>query len=208
MFTGIIEEILKIDFLEVSSDIMRLGISVPNEWLSSLSIGGSVAVNGVCLTITTIENSLVYFDLIPETYQLTTFRNAALFDQCNVERAATLGAQIGGHLTSGHIIDTATIIKIKKSNKHQINTILCDKKWMKYILHKGFVTLDGASLTVVNPSPDGMFDIHLIPETLNKTLFGIKRENELINLEIDPQTQATVDTVERIITQQYYNYKN
>ncbi|MGW1371554.1 riboflavin synthase subunit alpha, partial [Providencia hangzhouensis] len=159
------------------------------------------AHNGCCLTVTKIDGERVSFDLIKETLRLTNLGELQEGDVVNIERAAKYGDEIGGHVVSGHIMTTAEISKIFTSeDNHQIWLSIRDKSLMKYILHKGFVAIDGISLTVGDVI-NNRFCVHLIPETLERTTLGKKRLGDKINIEIDPQTQAIVDTVERVLNQ-------
>lgn len=171
------------------------------ELLVGLETGASVAHNGCCLTVTKIDGEYVSFDLIKETLRLTNLGELKVGDVVNIERAAKYGDEIGGHVVSGHIVTTAEISKIFTSeDNHQIWLSIYDKALMKYILHKGFVAIDGISLTVGDVI-NNRFCVHLIPETLARTTLGLKRLGDKVNIEIDPQTQAIVDTVERVLLQ-------
>ncbi len=121
----------------------------------------------------------------------------------NIERAAKFSDEIGGHLMSGHIMTTAEICKIIQSeNNREVWFKLQDAEQIKYILHKGFVGIDGISLTVGDVTKS-KFCVHLIPETLERTTLGAKKLGHRVNIEIDPHTQAIVDTVERVLAQRY-----
>ncbi|WP_312464295.1 riboflavin synthase subunit alpha, partial [Pantoea endophytica] len=122
-------------------------------------------------------------------------------DVVNIERAAKFSDEIGGHLMSGHIMTTAEICKIIQSeNNREIWFKLQDATQIKYILHKGFVGIDGISLTVGDVTKS-KFCVHLIPETLERTTLGAKKFGHKVNIEIDPHTQAIVETVERVLAQ-------
>ncbi len=167
--------------------------------LDGLETGASVAHNGCCLTVTEIKGNQVSFDLMKETLRITNLGELQPGDWVNVERAAKFSDEIGGHLMSGHIMTTAEIAKILTSeNNRQIWFKVQDKQLMKYILYKGFIGIDGISLTVGEVTPT-RFCVHLIPETLERTTLGKKKLGERVNIEIDPQTQAVVDTVERVL---------
>jgi riboflavin synthase len=151
------------------------------------------------LTVTAIEGNRVSFDLIKETLRLTNLGDLKLGSVVNIERAAKFSDEIGGHIMSGHIICTAEISKIFTSeNNRQIWFKIADAALMKYVLHKGFIGIDGISLTIGEVVKKS-FCVHLIPETLERTTLGKKRLGDKVNIEIDPQTQAVVDTVERVL---------
>ncbi|KHN50583.1 riboflavin synthase [Pectobacterium fontis] len=199
MFTGIVQGTAPVVSIEEKSNFRTHVVQLPPELLPGLEPGASVAHNGCCLTVTAIDGDRVSFDLMKETLRLTNLGDIHEGDVVNIERAAKFGDEIGGHVMSGHIMCTAEVVKIQVSeNNHQIWFRLADETLMKYVLHKGFVGIDGISLTVGEVTR-GRFCVHLIPETLNRTTLGQKRLGHRINIEIDPQTQAVVDTVERVL---------
>ncbi|MFW5410896.1 riboflavin synthase subunit alpha [Pectobacterium brasiliense] len=199
MFTGIVQGTAPVVSIEEKSNFRTHIVQLPPELLLGLVPGASVAHNGCCLTVTAIDGDRVSFDLMKETLRLTNLGDIHEGDVVNIERAAKFGDEIGGHVMSGHIMCTAEVVKIQVSeNNHQIWFRLADEALMKYVLHKGFVGIDGISLTVGEVTR-GRFCVHLIPETLNRTTLGQKRLGNRINIEIDPQTQAVVDTVERVL---------
>lgn len=198
MFTGIVRALCPIKDILQSPNNKQIIVQLPAELSHNLSLGASIAVDGVCLTAVSQHGSLVTFDVIPETLQRTTLKNLQINTLVNIERAAAIGDEIGGHLLSGHIWGTVTIVKKQNYADYSILTCSCPQEWTKYLVPKGFVSLDGASLTLVEVNPKGEFSVHLIPETLQRTTLGIKKVGDLINLELDSQTQAIVDTIERL----------
>lgn len=201
MFTGIVQGTAPIIAITERANFRTHVTKFTPELLVGLETGASVAHNGCCLTVTKIEGENVSFDLIKETLRLTNLGELKEGDVVNIERAAKYGDEIGGHVVSGHIVTTAEISKIFTSeDNHQIWLSIYDKALMKYILHKGFVAIDGISLTVGDVI-NNRFCVHLIPETLARTTLGSKRLGDKVNIEIDPQTQAIVDTVERVLHQ-------
>lgn len=201
MFTGIVQGTAPIIAITERANFRTHVMKFTPELLVGLETGASVAHNGCCLTVTKIEGENVSFDLIKETLRLTNLGELKEGEVVNIERAAKYGDEIGGHVVSGHIVTTAEISKIFTSeDNHQIWLSIYDKALMKYILHKGFVAIDGISLTVGDVI-NNRFCVHLIPETLARTTLGSKRLGDKVNIEIDPQTQAIVDTVERVLHQ-------
>lgn len=201
MFTGIVQGTAKIVSIE-EKELFRTHIAeLPEELLPGLALGASVAHNGCCLTVTAIDGNRVSFDLIKETLRVTNLGDLQQGDVVNIERAAKFSDEIGGHLMSGHIMTTAEICKIIQSeNNREIWFKIQDPAQMKYILHKGFVGIDGISLTVGDVTKS-KFCVYLIPETLERTTLGAKKLGHRVNIEIDPHTQAIVDTVERVLAQ-------
>ncbi|MFC3395405.1 riboflavin synthase subunit alpha [Brenneria rubrifaciens] len=202
MFTGIVQGTAPVVSIDEKSNFRTHVLKLPPELLPGLVPGASVAHNGCCLTVTSLAGDCVSFDLMKETLRLTNLGEVKAGDRVNVERAAKIGDEIGGHVMSGHIICTAEVVKILVSeNNHQIWFRLADESLMKYVLHKGFIGIDGISLTIGEVTRS-RFCVHLIPETLNRTTLGQKRLGHRVNIEIDPQTQAVVDTVERVLASQ------
>ncbi len=199
MFTGIVQGTAEVVIIEAKESFQTHTIRLCGEMLSGLAIGASVAHNGCCLTVTKIAGDLVSFDLMQATLKLTNLGTLRVGDRVNIERAAKFGDEIGGHSMSGHISTTATIDQIIDTpNNRTIWFKLPYDDAMKYILAKGYIGVDGCSLTIGEVEAD-RFNVHLIPETLNRTLFGQRNVGESVNLEFDPQTQAIVDTVERVL---------
>ncbi|MGL9721181.1 riboflavin synthase subunit alpha [Symbiopectobacterium sp.] len=201
MFTGIVQGTAPVVSIDEKTNFRTHVVKLPPELLTGLVTGASIANNGCCLTVTAIDGDRVSFDLMKETLRLTNLGDITPGDLVNIERAAKYGDEIGGHVMSGHIMCTAEVVKILTSeNNHQIWFRLSDESQMKYVLHKGFIGIDGISLTVSEVTRS-RFCVHLIPETLQRTTLGQKRLGNRINIEIDPQTQAVIDTVERVLAQ-------
>ena len=199
MFTGIVQGTAPVVSIDEKSNFRTHVVKFPQELLPDLELGASVAHNGCCLTVTKVEGDLVSFDLMKETLRITNLGDVTVGSVVNLERAAKFNDEIGGHLMSGHIICTAEIVKILTSeNNRQIWFKMPNPELMKYVLHKGFIGIDGISLTIGEVTKS-RFCVHLIPETLQRTTLGVKRLGDKVNIEIDPQTQAVVDTVERVL---------
>lgn len=199
MFTGIVQGTAPLVAIDEKPNFRTHIVEMSDELLPGLELGASVAHNGCCLTVTTIAGNCVSFDLIKETLRLTNLGDLKAGDVVNVERAAKFNDEIGGHLMSGHIICTAEVAKIYTSeNNRQIWLRMPNIDLIKYVLHKGFIGIDGISLTI-DEVINNRFCVHLIPETLERTTLGKKCLGDKINIEIDPQTQAVVDTVERVL---------
>lgn len=199
MFTGIVQGTAPVVSIDEKSNFRTHVVKFPQELLPDLELGASVAHNGCCLTVTKVEGGLVSFDLMKETLRITNLGDVTVGSVVNLERAAKFSDEIGGHLMSGHIICTAEIVKILTSeNNRQIWFKMPNPELMKYVLHKGFIGIDGISLTIGEVTKS-RFCVHLIPETLQRTTLGVKRLGDKVNIEIDPQTQAVVDTVERVL---------
>ena len=199
MFTGIVQGVGEIIAIrEPSADFRTHVVKLPDGMTEHLQIGASVANNGCCLTITQINGDTVSFDLMKETLEKTNLGRLKTGDAVNLERAARFGDEIGGHLMSGHITATTEILRIERTEHNTTMHFALPAALKPYILPKGFVGLDGCSLTIGSVGEDS-FCVHLIPETLRRTLFGTRQAGDTVNLEIDPQTQAIVDAVGRIL---------
>ncbi|QOF68802.1 riboflavin synthase subunit alpha [Actinobacillus sp. GY-402] len=200
MFTGIVQGTAQIQSIVEKANFRTHTVKMPQELLADLEIGASVANNGVCLTVTKIDGDLVSFDLMTETLHITNLGGLKTGDRVNIERAMKFGAEVGGHILSGHVYCAAKVVqRIPSENNLQIWFELPTPDVMKYILTKGFIAVDGISLTV-SEVKENRFSVNLIPETVHRTLIAKREVGDLVNIEIDPQTQAIVDTVERYLT--------
>ena len=201
MFTGIVQGTGKIIHIhQPSADFRSHTVALPEHMVHNLQIGASIAHNGCCLTITQINGNQATFDLMAETLAKTNLGSLKTGDSVNLERAARFGDEIGGHPMSGHIIATTPISRIEHSAHNRTLYFRLPPQLAAYILPKGFIGLDGCSLTIGDVTAHE-FSVHLIPETLQRTLFGSRKVGDSINIEIDAQTQAIVDTVERVLAQ-------
>lgn len=202
MFTGIIRGCFPIVKIDEKPGLKTFYIDFPPEYLNDLQIGASVAINGACMTVTEIQKTVVLFDAMLETLQKTNLGGVKVGDGVNVERSAKMSDEIGGHLMSGHVMTTAEIVKIETPENNHVVTFQVAAGFMKYIFDKGFIGLDGASLTIVNPNKEtGTFDVWLIPETLRLTAYANRKVGDRVNVEIDSRTQTIVDTVEQVLAQ-------
>jgi riboflavin synthase len=200
MFTGIVQGTAKVISIIKKTGLQTHTITLPDAYTQQLEIGASIAHNGCCLTVTEVNGDNVTFDLMQETLRLTNLGDLVEGDLINFERAAKFGDEIGGHVMSGHIIDTVTVAEIITSENNKTLWFKAPQSLIKYILPKGFVGLNGCSLTI-GDVVDDTFSVHLIPETLERTTFGQSVTGDRVNLEIDANTQAVVDTVERVMQQ-------
>ena len=199
MFTGIVQGMGRVVSVEQpAADFRTHTVELPEDMAGGLQTGASVAHNGCCLTVTETDGRTARFDLMAETLDKTNLGRLKAGDLVNLERAARFGDEIGGHLMSGHITATTEILRIERTEHNTTMHFALPSALKPYILPKGFAGLDGCSLTIGSVGEDS-FCVHLIPETLRRTLFGTRQAGDTVNLEIDPQTQAVVDTVGRIL---------
>ncbi|MEN9557787.1 MAG: riboflavin synthase subunit alpha [Candidatus Parcubacteria bacterium] len=195
MFSGIVKQTSPVVSIDHREGLSMIRVAL-GSYAEGLNRGASVSIAGVCLTATDIKDGDVCFDMMQETLQKTTLGSLRVGDAVNTERSIRASDEIGGHRVSGHITGMAEIIRIDTPPNNRILTLRVDPAWIPFILPKGFIALDGCSLTVVDVGAD-TFTVHLIPETLALTTFGRKTVGDHVNLEIDPTTQAIVETVRR-----------
>ncbi len=198
MFTGIVQGQGQIQDIISKEGLKTFKVKLPSELSFALIEGASIANNGCCLTITRVEEGCVYFDLMQETLKLTNLGQLKVGDWVNLERAARFGDEIGGHMMSGHIICTAMVDEVLITPNNRTVWFDVPEFVRKYIFPKGFIGIDGISLTI-GEVKGNRFNVHLIPETIARTNLGKRQKGEAVNIEVDPQTQATVDTVERVL---------
>ena len=197
MFSGIVQGIAEVSEHVLGEGSSKLVLEFPTSALDGASVGASIAIDGICLTVVEVFDRSSSFDVVGETIARTTIGECTVGGYVNFERAAKYGGEIGGHEMSGHISTTAEITEISNPDGNHVLTLKVAPEWMRYILVKGFIGLDGASLTVASLNPAGTFTVWLVPETLARTCFSMRQVGDIINVEIDAKTQAIVDTVER-----------
>lgn len=200
MFTGIVQGVARVAAIESRPGLHSLTLQLPAGFDADLAIGASVACDGVCLTVTERPApDVARFDVMAQTLSLTTLGALGTGSGLNVERAAKEGAEIGGHPLSGHVDASATIAEIRRPDNNQVLRFALPAPWMRYVFAKGYVGVNGCSLTVAEahrePGGAGWFEVWLIPETLRMTTFGDKRVGDLVHIEIERSTQVVVDTV-------------
>jgi riboflavin synthase len=179
MFTGIVEEIGVVK--EASDD--RLAVKA-RKVLEEIKVGDSIAVNGVCLTVVSLENHDFSVNVMPETLRRTNLGGLHYNNQVNLERALVVGGRLGGHFVSGHVDDTGEVMDVTSEETARIIRISTPAKLRPYIMNKGFITVDGVSLTVVGLD-DSSFVVSLVAYTMEHTTLGGKRPGDIVNLEAD-----------------------
>ncbi len=206
MYTGIVQAMLPASRVERKPGLMSFSLPFPTVLSDELELGASVAVNGVCFTVTQIDGQEVSFDAISETLALSNIKYLEPGTQVNIERSAKAGAEVGGHILSGHVIGTAELIQIEESDNNRRLTFRGEPDWMRFIFNKGFLAVNGCSLTVAAiDKTAATFSINLIPETLARTNFALLCTGDEVNIELDQQTQVIVETVERVLAERFLN---
>ncbi|MAV97212.1 MAG: riboflavin synthase [Gammaproteobacteria bacterium] len=196
MFSGIVQEFSKKTEVKSKDYGINLSVRVTKKFTKGLKKGDSVAVNGVCLTVKKFNSDTINFDVIHESLKLTNLKSLNSDLPLNLERSLKMGDEIGGHLVSGHIHSKGKILDFKKS-KETLLKIELPKSIKGYILKKGYVALNGISLTVVNVDSKS-FSVSLIPETLENTNLKFLKKGDLLNIEADQQTVAIVETIKKL----------
>jgi len=200
MFTGIVQGVATIAAITDRPGLRTFTLNFPAGFAVGLEIGASVACDGVCLTVTTLRGpDAADFDVMQQSLNLTTLAGLQQGSRINVERAAKDGAEIGGHPLSGHVDFVATVEAIRQPENNHVIRIAVPAPWMRYVFAKGYIAVNGASLTVAEAGRardgSGWFEVWLIPETLRMTTFGEKGVGASLHIEIERQTQVLVDTV-------------
>ncbi|MCL4459875.1 MAG: riboflavin synthase [Chloroflexi bacterium] len=179
MFTGIVEEVGKVR--EVRADRLTIKARLV---LTDLKPGDSIAVNGACLTVARRGEDWFAVAVMPETIKRTNLSQLVSGDRVNLERALPLGGRLGGHFVQGHIDDVGRVLTLRREKEAIVMRFAAPPEVMRYIVEKGFIAVDGVSLTVT-ACDDAFFDVSLVKYTRENTNLGEKRSGDLVNLEVD-----------------------
>jgi len=201
MFTGIVQGVARVSALTERPGLVSLTLALPPGFAAGLEIGASVAVDGVCLTVTALAGTdAAAFDVMQQSLALTTLAGLRPGSRVNVERAARDGAEIGGHPLSGHVDGQGRIVQVRRPENNRVLRIALPPALVRYVFAKGYVAVNGCSLTAAEVDRRaGWFEVWLIPETLRMTTFADKQEGDAVNIEIERQTQVFVDTVREAV---------
>ncbi len=204
MFTGIVQGTAEIVAIEEAEAFRTHVVVLSDELCQGLEPGASVSHNGVCLTVTAIEGQQVRFDLMRETLKVTNLGALRVGDRVNIERAARFGDEIGGHAMSGHIMAMAELVELDEAPNNRRLWFEVPHGLGRFLFAKGYIGVDGISLTIgdvraANVDHGPRFCVDLIPETLARTILVDRVPGDRVNIEVDPQTQAIVETVERVL---------
>jgi riboflavin synthase len=183
MFTGIIEDVGKIQSIAQGQNTMELTIS-SKKILEDVQLGDSIAVNGVCLTVTCFTSKQFTVDVMPETVKATNLQSLQTGAHVNLERAMPANGRFGGHFVSGHVDGTGIILKKRPAANAVYIDIAISEVLSKYCLLKGSIAIDGISLTIFDLQPR-LVTVSLIPHTYRETALGMKKERDLVNIETD-----------------------
>ena len=183
MFTGIVEELGTVESVEDQGDAIRLTVRAETV-LGGTGLGDSIAVNGCCLTVTTIDDGTWTADVMQETLDKTSLHGVQPGDRVNLERAVTADKRLGGHIVQGHVDGVGHVLARTPSEHWEVVEVAMPESMAPYLVDKGSVTVDGVSLTVVEARPTS-FTVSLIPETLARTTLGHRQVGDRVNLETD-----------------------
>ena len=181
MFTGIIEKIGKVSRVTEKNISQVIGIRIDD---FNSALGDSICINGVCLTVEDIDDNIYSFSISPETYNLSNFKNIKKNDDVNIEKSLTINKLLSGHIVQGHVDTCSEITELKKIDNSWYVKIKIDSTYMKYIIQKGSITLDGVSLTINEVYTDE-FSVMVIPHTYSNTIFKNYKIGSILNTEID-----------------------
>ena len=181
MFTGIIETIGKVSHVTEKNISQVIGIRIDD---FNSALGDSICINGVCLTVEDIDDNIYSFSISPETYELSNFKNIKKNDDVNIEKSLTINKLLSGHIVQGHVDTCSEITELKKIDNSWYVKIKIDSTYMKYIIQKGSITLDGVSLTINEVYTDE-FSVMVIPHTYSNTIFKNYKIGSILNTEID-----------------------
>lgn len=202
MFTGIVQGYCEVADVSDQPGLRRLTLRLGDSLTAGLETGASVAVNGVCLTVTAVDGGDVRFDVIRETLELSNLGDVRAGARVNIERSFRVGDEVGGHILSGHVSGVAVLARVETAENERNLYFQVPQELLKYLSYKGFVSLDGASLTIAHIDKDvAELGVCLIPETIRRTTLGAIEAGDRVNLEVDPQTQTIVETVERVLAE-------
>ena len=197
MFTGIVQGVARVARITDRPGLRSIELALPSGFDDGLAIGASVACDGLCLTVTHLPGpDRASFDVMQQSLGLSTLGALAEGSRLNVERAARDGAEIGGHPISGHIDCLGQLLSLRQPENNHVLRIAVPASHMRYVFAKGYIAVNGASLTVAEANrAERWFEVWLIPETLRMTTFGDKRPGDTLHIEIERGTQVVVDTV-------------
>lgn len=183
MFTGIVRELGEVERIEVGAEGARLSIRAP-ETASRVQLGDSVAINGVCLTLVRKEGERLWFDAVRETLRRSNLGTLKPGDRVNLEDALRVGDSMGGHFVQGHVDTTGRVQRLVAQGNAIVMVIGVSEEWMRYVVPKGSVAIDGVSLTIVDVGADE-FSVWLIPHTRAVTTLGLRQVGDEVNVEFD-----------------------
>jgi len=179
VFTGIIEEVGKVTSAQPGNLVIAA-----SRVLQGMELGGSIAINGACLTITSFDTDSFSVDIMPETLERTNLRLLSVGDEVNLERPLALGGRLGGHLVQGHVDATGKVVSVRWDGEAILIRFEAPSEVMRYVVEKGFIAVDGVSLTVITKDASS-FQVSIVDFTRKHTTLGSRQVGDLLNLEVD-----------------------
>ena len=179
MFTGIVEEVARVKAVKPTGLTIEAA-----KVMADLRLGGSVCVNGACLTVAARDDAAFSVDVVPETLRRTNLGSLAAGDPVNLERPVPVAGRLDGHIVQGHVDGTGVIESIEQEGEALLIRVKAPPPLMRYVVEKGFIAVDGTSLTIVGCGRD-VFTVTIIPYTRDNTVFGSRRVGDRVNLEVD-----------------------
>ena len=201
MFSGIVQSLGTIVSIDEAGEIVTLEVQATEDFTKGLKVGDSVAVDGVCLTLTKSESDRMFFDAVPETLNKTIIKSYKKETEVNLEPSLRFNDSVGGHIVSGHIHTTGHINQVEIHGDAKDIVIDAGADWGKFLFEKGYIGINGCSITL-GEITEGRFIVHLIPETLRATNLDNLVYGDKVNLEFDQNTITIVETTERILRDQ------
>lgn len=201
MFSGIVHSLGTIVSIDETSEIVTLEVQASEDFTKGLKVGDSVAIDGVCLTLTKSESDRMFFDAVPETLSKTIIKSYKKDTKVNLEPSLRFNDSVGGHIVSGHIHTTGHINQVEIHGDAKDIVIDAGADWGKFLFEKGYIGINGCSITL-GEITEGRFIVHLIPETLRATNLDKLVYGDQVNLEFDQNTITIVETTERILRDQ------
>ncbi len=195
IFTGVVEDLGKVKAIKSGPHSMQLTLESP-KITTDIHLGDSIAVNGVCLTVTAFTSNIFTVDVMPETVKATNIQSLKIGQLVNLERAMSVNGRFGGHFVSGHVDGTGVILRKRKVENAVYVDIAISEELSKYCILKGSVAIDGISLTIFDLQPRQL-TVSLIPLTFNETILGIKKERDVVNIENDLLGKYVIQHLER-----------
>ena len=201
MFSGIVQSLGTIVSIDEASEIVTLEVQASKDFTKGLKVGDSVAIDGVCLTLTKSESDRMFFDAVSETLSKTIIKSYKKEAKVNLESSLRFNDSVGGHIVSGHIHTTGHINQVEIHGDAKDIVIDAGVDWGKFLFEKGYIGINGCSITL-GEITEGRFIVHLIPETLRATNLDNLVYGDQVNLEFDQNTITIVETTERILRDQ------
>jgi len=199
MFAGITQGLFPVVWVQRFEDYTAYKVRFDDRILNNLEIGASISIDGVCQTVVSVDRDVVLLNAGLETLKKTTLDDLFVNRQVSIERSARYGTEIGGHQMFGHVFGVANIVRHQATGNNLLLTFECSKEMMPYLFVKGFVGVDGSSLTVNDVQlQERRFSVNLIPHTIKVTGFKNKKVRDRVNIELDATTVTIVDTIMRM----------